>query len=346
MPQDLNETYARLLMRLSTSSPDRNLLRRTLLWLSFATRPLSLLELADAVVLEESDTGIDNDSRLCVPEILIDISHGLVDYERESMNVALTHSSIKTFLTSDWTQQSPVADFMLKSENVHKDMMRICLTHLCFSEFKDGCGQSAFVCDERLTRYPLLAYAAKNWVFHAKDIDEEDWRRIRPFLATSALAKGGNFGWWLQLITGNISPHVVEQTNPLYYAASFGYNSLVAAILEFNPQVELEAPGGNQGSTALQVACFRKRRQVSRLLVEAGADAFSKDGSPVEGGFSAYWWAKTNGWEDIMELMERKASKRLVREHVYRPGSVAFALTVQETVVQEMHNPQNESDEI
>ena len=111
-------------------------------------------------------------------------------------------------------------------------------------------------------------------------------------------------------MAGDLPLQIVERTEPLYYAASFGYTSLVTAILEFDQPVNLEAPGGRQGSTVLQVACFRKRWDVSRLLVEAGADPFSIDGSPVEGVLSAYWWAEANGWDDILELMAKTALAR------------------------------------
>ena len=84
------------------------------------------------------------------------------------MKVSLAHSSVKTFLTSDWIQQSPVAEFMLGGNTVHKKLMRTWLTYLCFAKFQNGCKQSAFACHERPSKYPLLAYAVENWAFHTK----------------------------------------------------------------------------------------------------------------------------------------------------------------------------------
>jgi hypothetical protein len=336
MPQNLNETYKRVLTRLHTDSPDRILMQRTLLWLSFATRPLHLLELSDAVVLEDGDTDLDSDSKLHLPEVLVDLAQGLIDYDRESMLVSLGHSSIKTFLTSAWILKSSVADFALEESKAHKTIMWKCLTYLCFSEFKNGCGQSALVCETKTNRYPLLAYAAHNWALHVRDVNDEDWQHIRDFFSTIVLRNGGNYGWWLQCTLGSLPHQIVQQTSPLYYAASLGYTSLVKTILDFDQSVILEKPGGRQGSTALQVACFRKQREVSRLLVQAGANSFSPDGSPVEGGLSAFFWAQANGWEDIMELMTKSAAARGVQaqQRVYKPSSVAYALTVQETAVQ------------
>jgi hypothetical protein len=95
MPRSLNETYATLLGRIPKSSPDRGLLRRCLVWLCFAARPLRLAELAEGVILEHTDEGIDSDCRLHSPEILLDISQGLFDLDVKSGRVALAHSSVK-----------------------------------------------------------------------------------------------------------------------------------------------------------------------------------------------------------------------------------------------------------
>jgi len=100
MPRSLNETYAMLLNRIPISSPDRELLHRCLLWLSFAARPLKLAELAEAV-LEHTDENVDNDCRLHSPEALFDVSQGLFDLNVDSGLVTLAHSSVKAFLVSD-----------------------------------------------------------------------------------------------------------------------------------------------------------------------------------------------------------------------------------------------------
>lgn len=99
MPVDLNSTYVSMLKRISPA--DRVMARRALLWLSFSSRPLYLSELCEAVVLEKDDTTLDSDSRLQQPHLVLDICKGLADYNLETRQVTLAHSSIKTFLTSE-----------------------------------------------------------------------------------------------------------------------------------------------------------------------------------------------------------------------------------------------------
>lgn len=59
-PASLNETYALLLGRIPESSPDRRLLRRCPLCLSFVARPLRLFELTKAMIMDNEMDSVDN----------------------------------------------------------------------------------------------------------------------------------------------------------------------------------------------------------------------------------------------------------------------------------------------
>ncbi|KAH7175304.1 hypothetical protein EDB81DRAFT_750857 [Dactylonectria macrodidyma] len=216
MPSNLNETYERALKNIKNSE-DRQ------------------LELADAIVVEKDDDGIDEDIRLHDPKILIENSNGLLDFNPVTQTVSLAHSSIKTFLTSDWIRSSSASEFAL--------------------EFSGGCGT---INERTIYRYPFLNYAAWNWPHHLHNPSSDDWHVISAFLSARALERGGNYGSWIHTLVGSISPDIVTGTHPLYYAASFGFTPLVEAILLFDDSADLEAPGGRVGSTALQVACFRR----------------------------------------------------------------------------------------
>lgn len=158
---------------------------------------------------------------------------------------------------------------------------------------------------------------------------------IQKFLSTRSRANGGNYGWWIQFIAGGLQPEVIARTEPLYYAASFGYTFLVKTILNFDKNVDLEAPGGRHGSTALQVACFRRHKETSRVLLEAGANTLTLDGSPIDGGFSALSWAKVNDWNEIVDIVEKDIVAKGENDNVedHKQEFVAFALAVQRDVM-------------
>ncbi|KAF5707421.1 ankyrin repeat [Fusarium mundagurra] len=157
MPSNLNETYKRTLENIRNTE-DRRHIKRELLWLAYSLRPLKLQELADAVVVEEDDDAIDDDLRLHDPVILLEYANGLFEFNPVTQAVSLSHSSIKTFLTSDWIKNSSASYFALGGDTeCHLKIMRWCLTYLSYSEFNSGCGA---ISKSTMSRYPFLGYAA------------------------------------------------------------------------------------------------------------------------------------------------------------------------------------------
>ncbi len=310
MPQDLNEVYNSALGHLRKGSQDRELVRRALLWLAVAVRPLRLAELNEAVVVEDDDTHIDDDSRFDTPELLIDLANGLLDYDPSSQTVSLGHSSIKTFLTSDWIKSSTASDFALDEETAHAAVMNTCLTYLSFSQFRAGCLQAHQPLWMYEEEYPLLTYVTQSWPLHIKGPQRDNWTKIQSFLSTRFLPGAGNYGWWIGIITaGEVHKRIIQGSHPLYYSSSLGYTELADAILRFDKAADLEAPGGRADSTALQVACFRRHLGVAMLLVEAGANPLTLDGTVFEVGdvgFSSLWWAVENGWTELAADMIKR----------------------------------------
>jgi hypothetical protein len=225
-------------------------------------------------------------------------------YDPRSNLVTLSHYSIKTFLTSDWIKTSSTSDFAVDETCAHKAVMQRCLTYLLFSQFRGAAVKSVQTYEEKNQDYPLLMYAAHNWPLHLREPDKDDWLRIRQFPSVRSLPYGGNYGRRLRMLGGHWATAYLC-SDPLYYAASYGYTALVEAILRFNDDVNLEVAGGRAGSTALQVACFRRQLGAATLLVRAGANPLTLDGSLIEGdfqGFPALWWVVQNGWTELTEL--------------------------------------------
>ncbi|KAF5566576.1 NACHT nucleoside triphosphatase [Fusarium napiforme] len=273
--------------------------------------PLKLQELADAVVVEDGDDPIGDGIRLHDPMILLEHANGLFEFNPVTQAVSLSHSSIKTFLTSDWIKNSSASYFALgRDTECHLKIMRWCLTYLSYSEFNSGCG---VISKSTMSRYPFLGYAAWNWPYHLRNPSTRDWEAVSAFLSTRNSKSGGNYGCWMHVLNQRIHPETLKETQPFYYAASFGFSPLVESMLLFDDNLDLEAPGGSVGSTALQVACFRHQKEVARMLIEAGADFLSRDGSFPNGrGLTSLWWAEANGWVDIVDLMTSKMTQKKI----------------------------------
>ena len=302
IPEDLNRTYEQMLLRIP--SENREMVYRVLLWLSFAKRPLKLKELAEAVILEEDQQDIDDDDRLSQPEVIFDICYGLVTRDPSSGGVTLAHSSIRSFLLSDWIRHSNVASYGLDSNSANMAITRKCLTYLMLDEFNGGPVKSFDELNMRQTKYVLLHYAALFWALHARDCDSPEISLMRAFLKTCKLPGGGSFSSWTQyLVPGQTAGRRgMEHTQPLYYAASYNLLPLVRAIVEDKEEeVNLDAIGGRGSATALNIACFRGHYEVAKYLLEAGADPDKRDGF----GIAPIGWAKDLGREKIFMLLKQ-----------------------------------------
>jgi hypothetical protein len=341
MPNNLNEVYARSLGTHISDTTHRQYMRRMLLWLSFANRPLHLGELSEAIVVEDEDRDLDAYARIHDPRFLLRLSQGLVEYDESTGLVSLSHSSVKACLTSSYIQATEASDFFIEEEDAHKVILRTCLTYLRFRPFSVGLDGPDGMFDDFSLQYPLLSYAARNWPLHIRKRGKDTWDDINLLFSTRDMPGGGNYAFWLEYIAGNLPPKVVLRTAPLYYAASFGFSRLVNTLLANTEPLNLEQPGGRAGSTALQVACFRRQRRAAKLLVKAGANPFSTDGSggsAVGGGFSSLFWARSNGWDDIVDLMIKHgvANGYKYQDKSHGKYHIELAKKVQEMSLSEM----------
>ena len=275
---------------------DRKFVREALFWLSFAKRPLTLAELNEAVVLDETYTVLEDDSMLVSPRILLQICQGLIDLDMEWLNLA--HSSIKEFLTSEWIRSSKVRYFSLNPSIADKALMRKCLSYLCLDNFQCGYTISNHLVRKRLETNPLLRYAAHFWAIHGAscNLDDDDRHLVNRLFETKRLPRRGNFGLWVQTLLPEAHYEEIKATQPLYYAASFGLIPVVKAILESDSNLEIDEPGGRNMSTPLFVACWRQQYEVVELLLRAGADPDIVDPST---GCTALSFAR---WRDFHYL--------------------------------------------
>ncbi|THV89698.1 hypothetical protein D6D27_06299 [Aureobasidium pullulans] len=239
LPASLGDIYADILGRIPEET--RELAQKALLWLIFARRPLTLAELNEAIIIEDGQTDIDEDDRICRETAVLETCHGLLDCYNGV--VSLSHSSVETYLTKTNTMPIEAATFGLEVEDGDRILMRVCLQYLSMEPFASGHRRDDKELLETLKQYPLLDYAAQTWAVHAHPWDLE----------------------------------ILSTTHPLYYAASFGLYQIVQTILQEDPHVDINAQGGRYGSRPLFVACWREHYDIAHLLLDAGADVTLED---------------------------------------------------------------------
>lgn len=270
-PGTLRETYVNTLARIAPD--DQRFVREALFWLSFVKTPITLNQLNEAVVFDEGTTFLDEDMMLFPPKILLNISQGLITIDATG-HVSLAHSSVKHFLTSEWIRTSNVNCFSLDPTTANSTIMRRCLTYLCLDNFKWGYVPTTDESYARLEEYPFLEYAAGYWAVHAADcvLGERERSLVNRLFESKSLPCRGNFGVWVQALLPRADIRVIETTQPLYYAASFGMTSVIKAMIESNPTLDINAPGGRTGATPLFIAAYRGNHEAVNILLLAGAD--------------------------------------------------------------------------
>ncbi|KAF4269743.1 hypothetical protein KXV29_008849 [Aspergillus fumigatus] len=271
MPESLHGTYETILCRIP--SYDREIARETLLWLSSGYQEITLAELSEAVVLTKGDKSIDDDCRLFDPQVILSICQGLIVYDERTTFVALAHSSVKAFLTSDAIKHGPAAYYSLdETEGFTAHLAKPC------SDLRS--------LTKRRKTYPLLKYAAENWASHCSPswppgypLVDAEIDGILSFFDTRHLPGGGNYTSWTQMLLSEAPAEQARRTEPLYYAASYGIIPLVDRLIQSGANVN--AAGGRNDATPLIVACFRGQEATVQRLLEAGADPIIQDAAEM-----------------------------------------------------------------
>ncbi|KAI5459556.1 hypothetical protein BGZ63DRAFT_415114 [Mariannaea sp. PMI_226] len=298
LPKDIYEVYEKILLNIP--EPDTLFARQSLFLLSTALRPLTILELAEAVILDSCTTAVDQECRLEEPMELLEICQGLVDYDAATNVATLAHSSVRAYITSNRTCDGDVSWFSYNIPGIHADFANKCLSYLLLEHFQDVCCTQEEL-EKKFEDYPLLRYASRYWPLHAR-LSGKEGRQDASALAfclSSKKAGGDNFSFWVQCLIPDASRETIMASEPLYYASSFGLADLVKSLLT-SEGVEVDARGGRYSSSALHVACYRGHVEIARQLLECGADINLLDSD----GRTALFWAKRLGRTDIVDLLE------------------------------------------
>jgi hypothetical protein len=121
LPKTLDETYDRILAGISETN--REYVFRALQWLAFSARPVSVKEVAEAMIIDiDCDLPhVDHDRALRDPRDLRDICTSLVKLSRDGEYgvgdpkvLELAHFSVKEYLMSSRIRDGPSAGFSLQ----------------------------------------------------------------------------------------------------------------------------------------------------------------------------------------------------------------------------------------
>jgi ankyrin repeat protein len=129
LPKDLKETYRRCLERIS--NPNRYALK-VLRWVSYASRPLHIDELKEAVAFDLQDRAWNSD-KISDSASLISCCANLVVVDATDQRVRFAHSSVKQYLEK--SRDSEIISYQTDPNQGELDCGELCVSYLSFSDF-------------------------------------------------------------------------------------------------------------------------------------------------------------------------------------------------------------------
>ncbi|RMZ86570.1 hypothetical protein DV736_g6204, partial [Chaetothyriales sp. CBS 134916] len=305
LPQSLDETYERILCSIESREEAQQLLSL----LCYASRPLSVEEVVEALAVDVDDLecydpkskftgGAEDVLRICPG--LIDISPRTDD----NQVLRIEHFSVQEYLLSDRIRKGKAADFALSGPSQHGRISKTCLLYLQHDEFLQQ-----VLSPDLVTQYAFARYAAEHWHLHYRQADSQFARQLSEMVST-LLTTYCTKERWIQLHDperpwdSNVRYHRFAR-NPLsatYYASFLGLDKVLGSILSIST-ADVNAQGGRYGN-ALVAASYRGHETVVQMLLEKGADVNAQGG---EYG-NALVAASYRGHETVVQMLLEKGA--------------------------------------
>jgi ankyrin repeat protein len=311
LPKTLCESYERILLAIDEIHRQKALI--ALQWISHCCQPITIEELAEAVIIDPSGTQpFDPRDRLPNPSWLLEILSGLVvvtktnrrldwDYmdfvERKYiMAVEIAHFSVKEYLNSAEVPSGLVGAISIMKQSPIEAIIQGSLLYLNYYSMSDRKSASRHDLEE----FPLLLYASHFWHEHVLAAEEAISLEIKD-LVYEFLTSEMPLLSWLKVyhVDDPSEPFPTKDREfapPLYYLAFWGADHLVKEIV--NAGADVNAEGGTY-HTALQAAAYSGETNILKLLLENGADVNMMGGEYGTALQAASW----SGYKKIVKLL-------------------------------------------
>ncbi|KAK8075863.1 hypothetical protein PG997_010526 [Apiospora hydei] len=211
MPRGLAGAYSVALDRvLAQDESIKDVALKTLLWIANSERPLSEVELFEALSIEPGMPDLDDEDRIDGNFSLTEDCADLVI--SRNGQYSLLHVSLKEYLTHPPLKyaEEPIAEYWMKQSKSQAILAELCLTYLMFDTFKEHRIEAREDTIVLLEKYPLLEYAAAHWGKHVAKVSVTEKDKImtlaRDFLTDKYLLQ--LWGQVMSLAVGALNERV------------------------------------------------------------------------------------------------------------------------------------------
>ncbi|KAF4786061.1 hypothetical protein HER10_EVM0013009 [Colletotrichum scovillei] len=268
------------------------LARDALSWIVCSKRPLQIVELQEALAVEQDMTELDVDNR---PELedVISACAGLLTIEEYSRVVRLVHYTTQEYFQRNKTNRLPGAEALVAAA---------CVSYLSFDVFDAGQCKYQNELRDRLQDHPLYDYASANWGYHVRESHHvreevmcflEDQEKLCASVQVAFMPKTRYF-YEANLVTSRVIRCPIFEISGLHVAAHFGLREVFSLVSNRNRSKQTQSlPGASnhtchwrkleinaqnpEGETPLFVAVSRNFVDLTRDLLECHGAQASKD---------------------------------------------------------------------
>ena len=304
LPTTLDDTYERALQGIPKEK--RQHAHRLFHCLVGAIRPLRAEELAEIFAIDFDSDAISNLMEDWRPEnaeeAVLSTCSTLVSVieDDDTRVVQFSHFSVKEFLTSDRLQFSEVGNiwqYHVPLDSAHTILARACLaTLLQLDENVD---------EDHLEPFPLVSYAAQNWVRHAKYEDVAP--RVQDAMKSLFDPRKPHFAAWVRVY--DVDRHFsrfnlrtysrpATQEAALYYAAVCGFSGVADHLITHADNVIAEF---RHSGYPLHAASEVGHAEVVYLLLQRNTNVHAK--SPGYHNWTPLHFASSSGQADVVKLL-------------------------------------------
>ncbi|KAK7031984.1 ankyrin [Favolaschia claudopus] len=325
LPTDLNHTYQNILSRIGClSGASKKIAHSALVWVANAKRPLTAVELCEAIAIEPGTSKLNKDNKTGI-QVIIRLCTGLIILDEQSSLVRLVHFTAQDYLDKVQHQEFPFA---------HVQITRSLFTYLNFKEVaRNGLKfhtLDPFVAEneeqqlkEFQCQYPLMNYC-QYILIHAQLCEEQLQDEVIGFLDLAHTYQKKfkkiywsccpwNYHWWPDYpsplwvaVAANLLQSVEfmtsqgsrldRTTHPLHTAAHDGYKKMVALLLDLGMDINTR---GGAYENALQAAACQGHKSTVQMLLHRGADVNAQGGRYG----TALQGAASEGHETIVHML-------------------------------------------
>ena len=259
------------------SSFSQDLAKRILGWVTFSARPLTAVELQEAIAVEIGEPSFD-ETNITDIEDMISVCSGLVIIEEHSNIAKLVHFTAQEYLKRMCYSWFPDVDHLLTDT---------CLTYLSFDNFDDSSSTQG---DTQIQRegYPFYQYSAHEIGTHLS----KSFGNVSILLAF--LMNDAKISRCMREIFG-LSETDCSFTG-LHFASLFGLEN----IMEATPLTECNVNAWDYlNRTPLTWAAGSGNEKIARLLLDRGSDP----NSATKEQFTPLFYAAAYGHVEVVRLL-------------------------------------------